>query len=560
MEILDNPVALSSPVTTRPGVGPGPAGLRLGQILDALVTATGVDGLTRLRVGNSDLLARTQTPLQPGQRLHLEVIEGGAVPLLRIRDAADPQTPVVAALRRVLPRMAPLAQVFQALGGLAAEAEAAPPLLRDLLAQVRERLPRPEQAMDPQGLRRLMSESGLWREASIAHGRPPVADLKQALAQAAERVRAQAPAADAQAGQAEQPRPPAGPAPPAPGRPVPTERTGMGVPSRPPAGGASTGTPSATPAGPPATTTTTRHPAGTSPPQPTGTPRATAGTSPPAPANPPPTTTATRSPGADAPPRSSDTTTTAGPTQRPAAPPAAPVAPHAPPAAAAGRPVPAPAIRVRLLDSPVQTKTQGNDPVPTPSPAPAAPRPLPEEMRAAMASRHLPRKAEDPRREEPTSSTLRLLRAIEAPLESALARVRYHQLASLPGHDPNVQVWQFEFPLASGERLEGLRLRIEEQERSHADPAAHRWSVTLDFDFAALGRIQARVGLQGERVSGTFWSERSDTLALIQGEMERLRAALESKGLEVSRLGAHRGRGPADTMDPVPGPLLSERA
>ena len=181
---------------------------------------------------------------------------------------------------------------------------------------------------------------------------------------------------------------------------------------------------------------------------------------------------------------------------------------------------------------------------------------------ASVAKSHYQDQAKETAPQQEATTLQRVLRNLEAPLEAALARIRYHQLGSLPGNDPNLQVWHFEVPLASREGLEGLRLRIEEQDRRQRDPQVRRWQVTLEFDFASLGRIRAQVGLQGEQVSGRFWSERPGTLTLIQEELDRLRAGLEAKGLAVDRLGAHPGAGP----DPQgahaqpEGPLLSERA
>jgi hypothetical protein len=139
-----------------------------------------------------------------------------------------------------------------------------------------------------------------------------------------------------------------------------------------------------------------------------------------------------------------------------------------------------------------------------------------------------------------------LLRLVEA----AVSRVQTHQAASLP-QDASAPrpAWQFELPLLAGQQQDAVLVRIEHDDSGTTDrPAAeHHWTVTLRFDFASTGRMQARVSLAGERVSSTFWCEHPETERRLGVGLAHLEQALREAGLEVGRL--------ASVLGPPPQPL-----
>ena len=155
------------------------------------------------------------------------------------------------------------------------------------------------------------------------------------------------------------------------------------------------------------------------------------------------------------------------------------------------------------------------------------------------------------------------LELLQRQVESALARIHTQQAASLPAEPGTRQVWQFDLPLFAAPHYESVMVRIEreaetESRRATADPG---WSITLRFDFASTGRIHARIAVQGEQVSSTFWCENPETEGRLDHALPRLEAAFRSAGLEVGRLASLSGAppDPVDLPKPAQG-MLDARA
>jgi hypothetical protein len=145
-------------------------------------------------------------------------------------------------------------------------------------------------------------------------------------------------------------------------------------------------------------------------------------------------------------------------------------------------------------------------------------------------------------------------------VEGALARVQYHQLASLPQDESNRQVWQLELPVRNEQQLDAIKLRIEERGNDRqASAESSSWRVDLSFELEPLGPVQVRIGLQGVRISSTFWAERTATTALISARLEELRQGLESVGLEVGELASRLGTAPPPETK-ITEQVLDERA
>lgn len=146
-------------------------------------------------------------------------------------------------------------------------------------------------------------------------------------------------------------------------------------------------------------------------------------------------------------------------------------------------------------------------------------------------------------------------------IEGSVARIQLQQSAALQTDDSQRQAWQLDLPIRLPDEEHGAMLRIQREPADTAPGSQPSWSVNLAFDFDTVGRLQCRVTLSGERVSTTFWCERDDALARLEARLPRLRAALETQGLEVVHLAGVLGQ-PPDPLIRVPRPdgLLDERA
>lgn len=133
-----------------------------------------------------------------------------------------------------------------------------------------------------------------------------------------------------------------------------------------------------------------------------------------------------------------------------------------------------------------------------------------------------------------------------------LSRIQATQLNSVlstqtSGESLPANTWMFELPAWSGQQLSLFQVRIEEQPQSQANSkdeernAESVWRITLSFNLEPLGPLYSLVRIQKGKVSSSFWTEREDTLDLLERELPHLRQALSKLGLEVETLEALRG-------------------
>ncbi|MFI0459754.1 MAG: flagellar hook-length control protein FliK, partial [Candidatus Thiodiazotropha endolucinida] len=85
------------------------------------------------------------------------------------------------------------------------------------------------------------------------------------------------------------------------------------------------------------------------------------------------------------------------------------------------------------------------------------------------------------------------------------------------------------------------------------------WSLTLHMNLPSLGPMRVRLSLFGEKLSTTIWSEKPDTASLVNQHLGRLRASLESTGLEVNKLEAFQGIAEIENELPSEQALLNEK-
>jgi hypothetical protein len=190
----------------------GPA-WRPGQVIEALVIRSD-PGRQQAEVRVGDLRLTLDLPVRTveGSRLTLQVVSGGARPVLNLLGQSapmpappvpSPSTPPALAtwLSSLFPaqgRQTPLLASLAWLTGQRGRMEALPAPVRAALEQAMHQMPTPEQVSRAQGLRQAVTESGLFHEASLAllaanaagASSAPAANLKSALLSLAARLRA----------------------------------------------------------------------------------------------------------------------------------------------------------------------------------------------------------------------------------------------------------------------------------------------------------------------------------------------------------------------------------
>lgn len=145
-------------------------------------------------------------------------------------------------------------------------------------------------------------------------------------------------------------------------------------------------------------------------------------------------------------------------------------------------------------------------------------------------------------------------------VEGAIARVQLQQLSSLPAEDGARPVWSAELPVRDSEGVDVWALRVEEEEPAREPRDSARWSVSLAFDLQGLGPVHARIVLQGERISTSFWVEQPATAAIFEANKESLRASLEEAGLTVANILCAQGKPPRRDEAGTAPPLIELEA
>jgi hypothetical protein len=160
------------------------------------------------------------------------------------------------------------------------------------------------------------------------------------------------------------------------------------------------------------------------------------------------------------------------------------------------------------------------------------------------------------------SNKLSPVRQLLQAVESGLARLQTQQLASVPVDDTTRQVWQFEIPLREQREIHSLMMRIEQEDRHDAaENSGSTWTVCLNMDMEEMGHIHSKVRLTGENVSTHFWAEQEKTVQKISGHLDKLSKNFELLGLTVQHMTAALGK-PPDPVEiiSIESSLLDEQA
>ena len=129
-------------------------------------------------------------------------------------------------------------------------------------------------------------------------------------------------------------------------------------------------------------------------------------------------------------------------------------------------------------------------------------------------------------------------------VEGGLARVQLSQLASLPNNS-SPPAWTLELPVRHAGESHVIQMRLEADDpRSPAEQAerAHTaWSVTLALDLKGLGPLNIKVSLRDEKVSASFWADRTETAKLLTQHLDQLHAKMNEAGLDVASISCAAG-------------------
>ncbi len=154
--------------------------LKPGQILQATALSDTQNSQLKLQIGVTRLIAQTQVAIKSGQQLTLSVEKGGKFPELRLLTTLSREQLQANALKMLLPRQQPLAQLFDKIAAQLSNTSSnpAPGNVRQAIDGLVGRLLSTDQPQFQQQLRTALQNSGLFTEAHLLQGSGNPADLK----------------------------------------------------------------------------------------------------------------------------------------------------------------------------------------------------------------------------------------------------------------------------------------------------------------------------------------------------------------------------------------------
>ncbi|WP_332689946.1 flagellar hook-length control protein FliK [Devosia sp.] len=135
--------------------------------------------------------------------------------------------------------------------------------------------------------------------------------------------------------------------------------------------------------------------------------------------------------------------------------------------------------------------------------------------------------------------------------ESALARVRLHQHASLPDAMARTADWSTDLPVLIGSQQTLLQLQIHRDQHNESDATAERgWQMRFAISLPGMGEVGAQVSLRAGATGIMLWATEPGTSTALEGEVASLRDTLAAAGLNPGAVIVRHGEPP--TPPPAP--------
>lgn len=135
--------------------------------------------------------------------------------------------------------------------------------------------------------------------------------------------------------------------------------------------------------------------------------------------------------------------------------------------------------------------------------------------------------------------------------ESALARVRLHQHASLPDPTGRTADQSLDLPVMVGTHQTLMQLQIHRDQHNESDTAAERgWQMRFALNLPDMGEVGAQVTLRAGSIGVMLWATEPAASAALDAEIGALREALAGAGLQPGAVLVRHGEPPAAPTAP----------
>lgn len=155
---------------------------------------------------------------------------------------------------------------------------------------------------------------------------------------------------------------------------------------------------------------------------------------------------------------------------------------------------------------------------------------------------------------------------LQGQAESALARMRLAQIASLPLETAAGRTTQasaatdltLEIPLTLGSETSMAQFRLSRDGKEGDSDQERGWQLQFSMAFGAIGEVGAQVTLRSRRVGVNIWTEREEIAEVLQAALPDLGEAMEAHGLNPGSIRVRHGV-PA-SQPKAPGIYMDERS
>ena len=130
--------------------------------------------------------------------------------------------------------------------------------------------------------------------------------------------------------------------------------------------------------------------------------------------------------------------------------------------------------------------------------------------------------------------------------DSALARIRLHQHASLPDPTGRTAELSMDLPVMVGTHQTLMQFQIHRDQHNEGDATAERgWQMRFALNLPGMGEVGAQVTLRAGAVGVMLWASEPAASAALEAEVAGLRESLAAAGLHPGAVIVRHGEPPA---------------
>ena len=119
-------------------------------------------------------------------------------------------------------------------------------------------------------------------------------------------------------------------------------------------------------------------------------------------------------------------------------------------------------------------------------------------------------------------------------VNAALARITTHQLDTANAAQNQTLLACFELPVKTAHGLQTLNIEVQDEGRPQSTSSAAALAVMVEVPVGDLGKLRARIGLAGQRIAITTWSDTLALRELILAHIGELDSALAARGFDAA--------------------------